>query len=130
MDNQAFFELTQRSIAVLQLAESKGFDSAENVKACMLLSLMPVAEIFANTVGSALQWWLRSKFNIVVLLEPISATQRNISYLWYVNYYGVIKRNEDYTTRHSYELELLSGIEFAINALPPATQGDDSPKPE
>lgn len=113
-------ELTSSTISLVQLAELKGFKTSESIKSIMLAEWMPVAEIFANTVCAALQWWLRTEYKVIVWIEPAdfdTGTWRS-----FIRFYGANRVNPTNEHYHSYELELISGLEFAINSLPPAVQ--------
>ncbi len=104
----------------MQSAELKGFRASENVKSIMLADWMPVAEIFANTVCVALQWWLRTKHKIDVWVEPVVPER----YKGFVRYFGIHKAPNEYDSdiSRNYEMQFIGALDFAIKSLPPAAQ--------
>jgi hypothetical protein len=89
-----------------------------NIKSFMLEPWMPIHEIFANTACVALQWWLRTKHNIIVWVEPVPDKK-------YASYYG--KEDESWhsgstDTNPTYENMFITALKAALNSLPPAAQ--------
>ncbi len=98
---------------MIDLAKSKGFEFTNQIRATFLEAWMPPNEIFCNTAGAVVAWWLRERHKLKVWVEPIGFN------MWcgLLQYFGLSDKQEAQT----YELAFMAIITKALNALPDAS---------
>jgi hypothetical protein len=112
--------LFKRVVDLLKLAREKGYPKYNDLRPLIHMPFLRNDNLtFSAIITATIQQWLRLEKNVIVWIEPNGSWEGRELFVWFVKYYGTYNSNPSKRSSHLYELELIEGIEFALNALPP-----------
>ncbi len=112
--------LFKRVVDLLKLAREKGYPKYNDLRPLIHMPFLRNDNLtFSAIITATIQQWLRLEKNVIVWIEPTGSLEGRELFVWFVKYYGTYNSHPSKRSSHLYELELIEGIEFALNTLPP-----------